>query len=134
MTPPAAAPIARHELRAGMVGLGMIFDETYRPFFESAARTAIYDPAFGVCDVKLAAVATRTGRRATALAPSGSPLSKFANFQEPDSVGQLLATDVDFVCIATPDDRHFAARAGGAFGRYACADREAIGTDVGRTR
>jgi len=25
----------RPQLRAGMVGMGMIFDETYRPFFES---------------------------------------------------------------------------------------------------
>jgi hypothetical protein len=27
---------AVHPLRAGMVGLGMIFEETYRPFFEQA--------------------------------------------------------------------------------------------------
>lgn len=87
----------------------MIFDETYRPFFEQA-RHGIYDPAFGVCDVRLAAVASRTGKRAAALANSATgTLGSFASFHEPDAIGQLLQTDVDFVCIATPDDRHFAA-------------------------
>ena len=47
-----------------MVGMGMIFDETYRPFFEAAHRRPIYDPAFGACAVPLAAVASRTGERA----------------------------------------------------------------------
>jgi len=111
MSPPASASPERHALRVGMVGLGMIFDETYRPFFEQAARGGLYDRSFGVCDVQLTAVATRTGRRAEALhAKIGSaPLGKFASFREPDAVGQLLATDVDLVFVATPDDRHFAA-------------------------
>ncbi len=87
----------------------MIFDETYRPFFE-VAQHGIYDPAFGVCDVQLAAVASRTGKRAAALASSSAgALPAFASFHEPGAIDQLLTTDVDFVCIATPDDRHFAA-------------------------
>ena len=53
-----------HTLRAGMVGMGMIFDETYRPFFEAAQQHGIHDRGFGDVDVELAAVATRTGRRA----------------------------------------------------------------------
>ena len=28
-------------LRAGMIGMGMIFDETYRPFFERAHREGV---------------------------------------------------------------------------------------------
>ena len=57
---------SRPQLKAGMVGMGMIFDETYRPFFESAHRDGLYDRAFGDIDVPLTAVATRTGRRADA--------------------------------------------------------------------
>ena len=99
-----------HALRAGMVGMGMIFDETYRPFFEQAHARGLYDPAFGVCQVPLAAVASKTGSRAEAYrATSSGKVAEFESFTEPDSIGKLLATNVDFVCVATPDDRHFAA-------------------------
>jgi predicted dehydrogenase len=99
-----------HHLRAGMVGMGMIFDETYRPFFEQAHAAGVYDPRFGVCDVELAAVASRTGSRAEAYRKvAAGKVANFASFREPDSIGQLLNHDVDFVCVATPDDRHFAA-------------------------
>ncbi|HEX7446088.1 MAG TPA: hypothetical protein VF306_01010, partial [Pirellulales bacterium] len=66
MTASSAFSADHHVLRAGMVGMGMIFDETYRPFFEQAGAAGIYDPAFGVCRVPLAAVASRTGSRADA--------------------------------------------------------------------
>jgi D-galacturonate reductase len=93
-----------------MVGLGMIFDETYRPFFEAVHVQGLYEPSCGICRVPLAAVASRTGGRADAYARAASGrIAPFQNFREPDSVGQLLKTDVDFVCVATPDDRHFAA-------------------------
>ena len=45
-------------LRAGMVGMGMIFDETYRPFFELAHQEGVYDRRTGDVGVQLAAVAT----------------------------------------------------------------------------
>lgn len=100
----------QHVLRAGMVGMGMIFDETYRPFFEQAGATGIYDPSFGVCRVPLAAVASRTGSRAEAFRRAAAgKVGDFQSFREPDSIGQLLKADVDFVCVATPDNRHFAA-------------------------
>jgi predicted dehydrogenase len=93
-----------------MVGMGMIFDETYRPFFEQAHAAGVYDPRFGVCGVEFAAVASRTGKRAEAYRKTaGSRIAPFVSFQEPDSIGQLLKHGVDFVCVATPDDRHFAA-------------------------
>ncbi len=93
-----------------MVGMGMIFDETYRPFFENVFRDGLYDRRFGVCEVDLAAVASRTGSRAEAYRKSSKgQIGDFKSFVEPDSIGQLLGVDVDFVCIATPDDRHFAA-------------------------
>jgi predicted dehydrogenase len=106
----ASAATAVHRLRAGMVGMGMIFDETYRPFFEAAHAAGLYDRRFGVCEVELAAVASRTGNRADAYRQAaGGRIAPFQSFREPDSIGQLLRENVDFVCVATPDDRHFAA-------------------------
>ncbi|MFO7902857.1 MAG: Gfo/Idh/MocA family protein [Planctomycetota bacterium] len=95
-------------LRAGMVGMGMIFDETYGPFFESARAHGLHDRRFGVVEVELAAVASRTGRRAEAYRRSAPPtMREFHSFVEPNCTAQLLETGVDFVCVATPDDRHF---------------------------
>ena len=100
----------RRQLRAGMVGMGMIFDETYRPFFEGAHRNGLYSRNFGDIDVPLAAVASRTGTRAEAYRESaGDAIHSFESFSGEDSVDQLLSSGVDFVCVATPDDRHFEA-------------------------
>jgi D-galacturonate reductase len=127
MTSTSDSLISRQQLRAGMVGLGMIFDETYRPFFESAARAGIYDPAFGVCDVRMAAVASRTGSRAAKLAAAGTPLGQFASFREPGSIEQLLGAGVDFVCVASPDDRHFsAAKAALAAGKHVLVEKPSV--------
>ena len=99
-----------HVLRAGMVGLGMIFEETYRPFFEHAHAAGLYEPGCGVCQVPLIAVASRTGTRAKAYSSSSAGrIHPFQSFREPGALAQLLQTDVDFVCVATPDDRHFEA-------------------------
>jgi predicted dehydrogenase len=93
-----------------MVGMGMIFDETYRPFFEHAQASSLYGPTFGVCQVPLAAVASRTGGRADKYRQhSTGRIAEFQSFKEPDAIGQLLRSGVDFVCVATPDDRHFLA-------------------------
>ena len=94
-----------------MIGIGMIFDETYRPFFEQAqADGGIYDPRFGLCAVELTGVASRTGTRAEAYRKSApGKLAQLASFSGADSAAQLLKTDVDFVCVATPDNRHFEA-------------------------
>src|SRR6266404_9026742 len=101
---------SKNILRAGMVGMGMIFDETYRPFVEQARASGVYDPRFGLCHVELAAVASRTGSRAEAYRNSADDkIGQFASFKEPDSIGKLIKHGVDFVCVATPDDRHFAA-------------------------
>ena len=117
-----------HVLRAGMVGLGMIFDETYRPFFEQVHASGLYDPACGICRVPLAAVASRTGSRAEAYARSSAgKIAQFQSFREPDAVGQLLKTDVDFVCVATPDDRHFdAAKAVLAAGKHLLVEKPSV--------
>ena len=108
MSDSTLSPPAVHELRVGMVGMGMIFDETYRPCFETAYKRPLYDPQFGLCQIKLSAVASRTGKRAEAYRKSAdNAIYNFQSFTEPNSVGQLLDSDVDLVCIATPDNRHF---------------------------
>jgi D-galacturonate reductase len=95
-------------LQAGMVGLGMIFDETYRPFFEAAASMPLFSPATGPVSVRLAAAASRTGTRAEKyLNDPVSRLGSFKNFSGAEAITELLAADVDAICIATPDDRHF---------------------------
>src|SRR5689334_8315439 len=97
-------------LRAGMVGLGMIFDETYRPFFEQTAAEGLYRRDFGPVDVRLAAVASRTGSRAERYRKQApAAVNGFASFAGADAVPKLLAGGVDVVCVATPDDRHFEA-------------------------
>ncbi len=115
-------------LRAGMVGMGMIFDETYRPFWETVSSHDLYDRRFGVVRVQLTAVASRTGVRAEsyrAMAPVA--MRGFASYVPPDAVGQLLSSDVDFVCIATPDDRHFdVAHAALQAGKHVLIEKPAV--------
>lgn len=98
------------KLRVGMVGMGMIFEETYRHLFEQTYRAGgIWSKDFGLVGLELVAVATQTGRRAEAYqkAVSGR-LPNFHSFVGSDCVDQLLKySEVDVVCIATPDNRHF---------------------------
>jgi predicted dehydrogenase len=99
---------SKHRLRVGMVGLGMIFDETYRPLFEALHGEGLYRRDFGLVDVELAAVASRTGVRGERYQKSAAGrVGAFVNCAGPDAVKQMLEAGVDVVCIATPDDRHF---------------------------
>jgi D-galacturonate reductase len=96
------------QLRAGMVGIGMIFDETYRPFFEQTREHGLYDRAFGDVDVRLTAVASRTGARADKYIKSAGKLADgVQSFSGQDAVSAMIASGIDFACVATPDDRHF---------------------------
>jgi len=91
-----------------MVGLGMIFEETYRPVFEQFHAEGLYRRDFGLVEVELAAVASRTGVRGQRYQRSmAGKVALFANCSGPDAVEQMLGHNVDAVCIATPDDRHF---------------------------
>ena len=105
--------LSAHSIRVGMVGVGMIFDETYRPFFESPAARRLSHPArpeSGVTDVTLAGIASRTGSRAEKYRAVAPPhVRGFRSFVGDLGLAELLASDVQAVCIATPDDRHFAA-------------------------
>jgi D-galacturonate reductase len=97
-------------LRAGMVGLGMIFDETYRPFFERTHREGLYDRRFGDVSVPLVAVASKTGKRAEKYRETaGERIHSFTSYAGDDSVAQMLKDGIDFACVATPDNRHFEA-------------------------
>ncbi len=107
---PTSANLTHSRLRAGMVGLGMIFDETYRPLFEQLHREGLYRGDFGLVDVELTAVASRTGRRAERYrTEAAGRIGPFASFSGDHSMPHLLEHGVDVVGIATPDDRHFEA-------------------------
>jgi len=91
-----------------MVGLGMIFDDTYRPFFEQAHRTGLFRRDFGLVDIEFAAVASLTGKRgAKYKQDSRGKIADFANHAGQNAVPELIKSGVDAVCIATPDNRHF---------------------------
>jgi D-galacturonate reductase len=111
-----------------MIGMGMIFDDTYRPLFERLHAAGLYRRDFGVVEVALAAVATRTGARARAYkADAGSRIADFTSFEGPDSVDRLVGSGVDFVCVATPDDRHFeAAKKALNAGRHVIVEKPSV--------
>src|SRR5260221_10109182 len=93
-----------------MIGMGMIFDDTYRPFFERIHAEGLYDRRFGPLEVPLVAVASRTGSRADKYRLfAGDRIARFESFTGADSVAKLLESGVNFACVATPDDRHFEA-------------------------
>src|ERR1700746_81891 len=96
-----SANLTDHRLRAGMVGLGMIFDETYRPLFEQLHAEGLYRRDFGYVAVELADVASRTGTRGERYQRgSAGKVGPFVNCSGPDAIGQLLAQNVDAVCVA----------------------------------
>jgi predicted dehydrogenase len=93
-----------------MIGTGMIFDDTYRPFFERVHAEPLYDRRFGAVEVPLVAVASRTGARAELYRQAaGDRVAPFESFAGNDAVSELLKAGVNFACVATPDDRHFEA-------------------------
>jgi D-galacturonate reductase len=121
----AVNPTSSRRLRVGMAGLGMIFDETYRPVFERLHADGLYRRDFGLVEVKLAAVASRTGARAERLRQAA--FGPFVSCAGPDAVAQMLAQDVEAVCIATPDDRHFdAARLALEAGKHVLIEKPSV--------
>ncbi|MBY0231248.1 MAG: Gfo/Idh/MocA family oxidoreductase, partial [Gemmataceae bacterium] len=106
-----------------MVGAGMIFDDTYLPFFRQARGQGCFSRATGPYDVELAGIASRTGKRAAAFVPEFG----LANLHGPDAVERLLALPIDAVCVATPDDRHFeAARAALRAGKHVLIEKPSV--------
>jgi len=111
-----------------MVGLGMIFDETYRPMFEAARHDGLFRRDFGLVELELAAVASRTGSRAERyLRELASRLPPFQSFAGPDAVARLLEAGVNAVCVATPDNRHFEpARQALAAGKHVLIEKPSV--------
>lgn len=98
----------QNKLKAGLVGFGMIVDETYRPFFENVYETGLYQRATGAVEVSLDAVATRTGSRAKKyLAERGEKVGGFHSYAGDNAIEEMAASGLNFACVASPDDRHF---------------------------
>jgi predicted dehydrogenase len=111
-----------------MVGLGMIFEETYRPLFEQLHAEGLYHRDFGPVAVQLSAVASRTGARGERLLrETAGHLPPFANCKGPAAVDELLKHGPNVVCVATPDDRHFdAARRALAAGKHVLIEKPSV--------
>lgn len=111
-----------------MVGLGMIFDDTYRPLFEQLHAEGLYRRDFGLVDVELSAVASRTGKRAERYKQdSVGKVAGFTSFAGADAADKLTASDVHVICVATPDDRHFdAARAALKVGKHVLIEKPSV--------
>ncbi len=108
MSTSSASATSSNILRGGMIGMGMIFDDTYRPFFERVQAEGLYDRRFGVVEAPLVAVASRTGVRAEKYRQSAANrMAAFESFTGADAIVKLLQSGVTFACVATPDDRHF---------------------------
>ncbi len=116
-------PAGERRLRVGLAGVGMICDETHLPLLEQLRRTALMGP-YGSVEVRLAAVASRTGQRAERLRDR---LGDFESLTGPDAVARLAALPLDVVIVATPDDRHFAAaRAALAAGKHVLIEKPSV--------
>lgn len=120
-----------------MVGLGMIFDETYRHFFDE--HSALFSPKHDRVDVLLTAVATRTGARAEKFRlenPSpgfgyraARPLWRrdFTSYAGPTAAEELANHTLQAVCVATPDDRHFGpAKAALVAGKHVLIEKPSV--------
>lgn len=112
-------------LRIGMAGLGMIFEETYLPVFDKLAKSQLNDPAITPQAICLAATLTRTGARA-AKYKSHPAFERTKHFTAADDAQSFLDS-VDVVCVATPDDRHFAlARLAIAAGKHVLIEKPSV--------
>src|SRR5262245_46115102 len=114
-------------LRAGMVGVGMIFEDTYWPFFAEAS--SLYHRAYGPVEVKLAALASRTGTRAADYVTRSAhqQLGTPENCTGPDAVAKMLELPLDAVCVASPDNRHFeAARTALSAGKHVLIEKPSV--------
>jgi D-galacturonate reductase len=139
----ATVPILPHDLtsipplsqllRGGMVGMGMIFDETYAPFFE-AAEHGVYDRSTGAFPRRAGRSRDPHRRPRRRLSPSAAVLPTSAITCGENAVGDLLASGIDFLCVASPDDKHFAAAKAGDRGRQTRHHRKAFGPESRRTR
>jgi D-galacturonate reductase len=107
----------------------MIFEETYWPLFQQVHAEGLYRRDTGPVDVELAALASRTGHRAADYIEEASRLGMPSprNCTGADAIARLLAANVDAVCVATPDDRHFdAARQALTAGKHVLIEKPSV--------
>jgi predicted dehydrogenase len=111
-----------------MVGVGMIFEETYAPFFETAATAPLYDVTTGPVQVQLSVLVSRTGQRAARyLHQKGDLFPACQNLSGADAWEQLFRQPLDVVCIATPDNRHYEpARLALAAGKHVLIEKPSV--------
>src|SRR4051812_29819519 len=96
------ANLTQHTVRAGMGGLGMIFADPYRPLFEQPPTEGLSRRDFGLVEVPLVAVASRTGTRAERFRRQASGrVAPFVSCSGPQSVQDFVRQEVDAVCVAT---------------------------------
>jgi D-galacturonate reductase len=112
-------------LRLGLAGLGMIVDETYRPLLQELLDRPLLLPNRELVNVRLDAVASRTGAKAKLVAAQLN--SNLVSYTGADA-GRLLAlSDVDIVAVATPDHRHFEiARDALAHGKHVLIEKPSV--------
>jgi len=91
-----------HKIRVGMVGLGMIFLETYLPvFLQNRGVLRVSDKGI-LFEFQLVGVASRTNRAHQFISEQFAIPCFFGEH----GVSQLLDLGVDALCVATPDDFH----------------------------
>src|SRR5262245_47613399 len=123
------SPASPPTIRVGMAGLGMIFSETYLPLFQRLITEPLYRRSFGPVEVAVRAILSRTGRHAEQflgkLSHHGTPPISYSG--ENPALEMLVANDVDVVCVATPDDRHFhLAQAAFAAGKHVLIEKPSV--------
>ena len=112
-------------LRLGLAGLGMIVDETYRPLLRDLLERPLLMPNRELVDIRIDAVASRTGAKAVAIAAELNP--KLVSFIGSTAGLQLALSDVDIVAVATPDHRHFEiARNALAHGKHVLIEKPSV--------
>ena len=119
---------ATRRIRAGMIGLGNDLRRYLSAgvFEQLSQRRVFFDATSAWSMSSWTAVASRTGARVAGYRASGG-LGDFASFTGADATALLLSAEVDVVCIATPDDRHFeAARLAIAAGKHVLVEKPSV--------
>lgn len=92
----------RNKIRVGMVGLGMIFQETYFPVFKQNKGVLKLSDKGIPYEIQLVGVSSRTDRSHQFIRDNFDIPCFFGE----DAVNNLISLGIDALCVATPDDFH----------------------------